>query len=186
MADKKRNELHGSHSFFLCGEASNETGRFRGGSIQRGQGRPWHTILLARSSVLYLLRLVGAPCARLRTGNRFWRLPILRLCFGAPPLRIEPAALGFDSVEESEGDLRRGSARTVRRPRTGGVCRASARKRRGLQTAKPAWPTEDTCAWMERSGRKACAAGPQEVYKKTRPSLKSSPSPSLVFSFFAK
>ena len=29
---------------------------FRGGGIQRGQGRPWHTILLARSSVLYLLR----------------------------------------------------------------------------------------------------------------------------------
>ena len=42
--------------FFLCGEASNETGRFRGGGIQRGQGLPWHTILLARSSVLYLLR----------------------------------------------------------------------------------------------------------------------------------
>ena len=41
---------------FLCGEASNETGRFRGGGIQRGQGLPWHTILLARSSVLYLLR----------------------------------------------------------------------------------------------------------------------------------
>ena len=29
---------------------------FRGGGIQRGQGCPWHTILLARSSVLYLLR----------------------------------------------------------------------------------------------------------------------------------
>ena len=29
---------------------------FRGGGIQRGQGLPWHTILLARSSVLYLLR----------------------------------------------------------------------------------------------------------------------------------
>ena len=42
--------------FFLCGEASNETGRFRGGGIQRGRGLPWHTILLARSSVLYLLR----------------------------------------------------------------------------------------------------------------------------------
>ena len=41
---------------FLCGEASNETGRFRGGGIQRGLGLPWHTILLARSSVLYLLR----------------------------------------------------------------------------------------------------------------------------------
>ena len=45
---------------------------FRGGGIQRGQGLPWHTILLARSSVLYLLRLVGAPCARLSPGNR-WR-----------------------------------------------------------------------------------------------------------------
>ena len=43
-------------SGFLCGEASNETGRFRGGGIQRGPGLPWHTILLARSSVLYLLR----------------------------------------------------------------------------------------------------------------------------------
>ena len=42
--------------FFLCGEASNETGRFRGGGIQRGQSFPWHTILPARSSVLYLLR----------------------------------------------------------------------------------------------------------------------------------
>ena len=29
---------------------------FRGGGIQRGQGLRWHTILLARSSVLYLLR----------------------------------------------------------------------------------------------------------------------------------
>ncbi len=43
-------------SGFLCGEASNETGRFRGRGIQRGQGLPWHTILPARSSVLYLLR----------------------------------------------------------------------------------------------------------------------------------
>ncbi len=76
---------------FLCGEASNETGRFRGGGIQRGLGLPWHTILLARSSVLYLLRQGGG-----------------------------------------EGDLRRGSARAVRRPRTGGVCRASARKRRSF------------------------------------------------------
>ena len=42
--------------FFLCGEASNETGRFRGGGIQRGQRLSWHTILPARSSVLYLLR----------------------------------------------------------------------------------------------------------------------------------
>ncbi len=57
---------------FLCGKASNETGRFHGGGIQRGQDLPWHTILLARSSVLYLLRraategacdVVGAPCA---------------------------------------------------------------------------------------------------------------------------
>ena len=56
MAEKTQNEHRGSHSVFLCGEASNETGRFRGGGIQRGQGRPWHTILLARSSVLYLLR----------------------------------------------------------------------------------------------------------------------------------
>ena len=56
MAEKMRNEHHGSHSVFLCGEASNETGRFRGGGIQRGQGLPWHTILPARSSVLYLLR----------------------------------------------------------------------------------------------------------------------------------
>ena len=29
---------------------------FRGGGIQRGQSLPWHTILPARSSVLYLLR----------------------------------------------------------------------------------------------------------------------------------
>lgn len=29
---------------------------FRGGGIQRGQSLPWHTILFARSSVLYLLR----------------------------------------------------------------------------------------------------------------------------------
>lgn len=45
-----------------------------GGFVARvskgGMGRPWHTILLARSSVLYLLRLVGAPCARLSLGNR--------------------------------------------------------------------------------------------------------------------
>ena len=56
MTEKKRNEHHGSHSVFSLWEASNETGRFRGGGIQRGQGLPWHTILLARSSVLYLLR----------------------------------------------------------------------------------------------------------------------------------
>ena len=49
--------------FFLCGEASNETGRFRGGGIQRGQGLPWHTILLARSSVLHLGRWAGAKGA---------------------------------------------------------------------------------------------------------------------------
>ena len=46
--------------FFLCGEASNETGRFRGGGIQRGQGRPWHTTLLAKCSVLHLGRWAGA------------------------------------------------------------------------------------------------------------------------------
>ena len=43
-------------SGLLCEEESNETGRFHGGGIQRGQGLLWHTILLARSSVLYLLR----------------------------------------------------------------------------------------------------------------------------------
>ena len=46
-------------SGLLCGEASKETGRFRGRGIQRGQGRPWHTILLARSSVLHLGRWAG-------------------------------------------------------------------------------------------------------------------------------
>ena len=56
MTEKMRNEHRGSHSVFSLWEASNETGRFRGGGIQRGQGLPWHTILLARSSVLYLLR----------------------------------------------------------------------------------------------------------------------------------
>ena len=33
---------------------------FRGGGIQRGQGLLWHTILLSRSSVLYLLRQEAA------------------------------------------------------------------------------------------------------------------------------
>lgn len=36
---------------------------FRGGGIQRGQGLPWHTILLARSSVLHLGRWAGAKGA---------------------------------------------------------------------------------------------------------------------------
>ena len=82
--------------------------------------------------------------------------------------------------------MRRGSARAVRRPRTGGVCRASARKRRGLQTAKPAWPTEAVCAWMERSGRKACAAGPQMVYKKPPSFVEKLSSPVSRFFVFSK
>ncbi len=45
--------------FFLCGEASNETGRFRGGGIQRGQRLPWHTTLFAKCSVLHLGRWAG-------------------------------------------------------------------------------------------------------------------------------
>ena len=48
----------------------------------------------------WICGFVGDPFARLRNGNRFWRLPFLRLCFGSPPLNSEPAALGFGVVYE--------------------------------------------------------------------------------------
>ena len=50
-------------------------------------------------------------------------------------------------------------------------------KTQGLVEAKPACPTKDVRAWMERSDRKARAAAPSEVYKSLRP-------PSLVFCVF--
>ena len=97
---------------FLCGEASNETGRFRGGGIQRGQGLPWHTILLARSSVLYLLRQGAAKgtCGGAAQGPfgdpgqaGFAGLPpenagaCRQQC---PPVRQRLCALGWSEAEE--------------------------------------------------------------------------------------
>ena len=99
---------------FSVGKNPKKPGGFVAGNPMR-TASPWHTILLARSSVLYLLRraategacdVVGAPCARLRNGNRFWRLPFLRQCCGAPPLQIEPASLGFDLGRRRRQDRR--------------------------------------------------------------------------------
>jgi len=99
-------------SGFLCGEASNETGRFRGGGIQRGQGLPWHTILPARSSVLYLLRRAAAKGAcdvaaqgpfsdAGQAGFAGLLAENVRACEKqSPPVRQRLCALGWSEAEE--------------------------------------------------------------------------------------
>ena len=128
--------------FFLCGEASNETGRFRGGGIQRGQGLPWHTILLARSSVLYLLRQGAAKGT----------------CDGAAQGPFgDPGQAGFAGrLPENAGAYEKQSPPGRQRLRALG--------------------------WSEAEEKRA-QPGRRWYIKISRPSLKNSRPPSLVFSF---
>ena len=128
--------------FFLCEEASNETGWFRGGGIQRGQGLPWHTILLARSSVLYLLRQGAAKGT----------------CDGAAQGPFgDPGQAGF----------------AERQPENAGACR---------QQSPPGRQRLCALGWSEAEEKRA-QPGRRWYIKSSRPSLKNSRPPSLVFSF---
>lgn len=59
---QRRPEHDWNAPVFSVGKNPKKPG-FRGGGIQRGQDRPWHTILPARSSVLHLGRWAGAKGA---------------------------------------------------------------------------------------------------------------------------
>ena len=132
-------------SGFLCGEESKETGRFRGRGIQRGQGLPWHTILLARSSVLYLLRRAATEGA----------------CDGAAQGPFGDAGqVGFAG----------------RMAQNTGACE---------KQSPPGRQRLRALGWSEAEEKRA-QPGQRRYIKSSRPSLKNSRPPSLVFSFFSK
>ena len=115
---------------------------FRGGGIQRGQGLPWHTILLARSSVLYLLRQGAAKGT----------------CDGAAQGPFgDPGQAGFAGrLPENAGAYEKQSPPGRQRLRALG--------------------------WSEAEEKRA-QPGRRWYIKISRPSLKNSRPPSLVFSF---